>query len=66
MKNLLERLKPEILNAINEAEIQYPLIVKELKNELLNLHYVGDIRYGSIVQLESYYLVAFNKFPSNG
>lgn len=66
MKNLLERLKPEIANAINEAEIQYPLLVLELKNELSNLFYVSDLRYGSIVQLETYYLLAFNKIPSNG
>jgi hypothetical protein len=35
----------------------------ELKKELQNLYYVSDIRYGSVIHLEGYYLAAFNKLP---
>lgn len=66
MKNLLERLKPEILQEMDSQFNAYPLVVKELKNELENLYYVNDIRYQFIIQLESYYLSAFNRFPANG
>lgn len=66
MKNLLERLKPEILIEMEKYNKQYPLAIKELKNELENLYYVNDIRYQYIIQLETYHLSAFNKFPNNG
>jgi hypothetical protein len=65
MQNLLERLKPEILEVMEDYNKSYPLVVKELKDELQNLNYVNDIRYQFIIQLETYYLSAFNKFPSN-
>jgi hypothetical protein len=65
MKNLLERLKPEILDLIEIDAIKYPLASKWLKDELQNLFYVNDIKYAYIVQLESYYLNAFNTFPKN-
>ncbi len=65
MKNLLERLKPELLNEIEKSVDKYPFAVKELKNELKDLFYVSDIKYGNIVQLESYFLCAFNRLPNN-
>lgn len=65
MKNLLEQLKPEILKEIDDSIDKYPLAVMELKQELESLYYVSDIRYGSVIQLDSYYLAAFNKLPNN-
>ena len=65
MKNLLELLKPEILNVIEESAEKYPFIVKELKQELQNLYYASDIRYGTVIHLDGYYLAAFNKLPIN-
>jgi hypothetical protein len=65
MKNLLEQLKPEILNEINNSADKYPMAVMELKKELESLYYVSDIRYGSVIQLDSYYLAAFNTLPNN-
>jgi hypothetical protein len=65
MQNLLERLKPEILDEIQKTADKYPFAVLELKNELQNLFYVSDIRYGIIVQLYSYYLNAFYRLPNN-
>ena len=65
MKNLLEKLKPEIINQIEESVDRYPLAVQDLKNELENLFYVSDVKYGTIVQLDSYFLCAYNKLPNN-
>ena len=66
MKNLLERLKPEILFCIEKDVEKYPLAVQELKNELGKLHYVNDLRYQFIIQLDTYYLNAFNTLPKSG
>lgn len=65
MKNLLEKLKPEILNQIEESVDRYPLAVQDLKNELQNLFYVSDVKYGTIVQLDTYFLSVYNKLPNN-
>ena len=65
MKNLLEKLKSEILNLIELDASRYPLAAKELKDELQKLYYVSDIKYGFIIQLESYYLASFNLLPKN-
>lgn len=65
MKNLLEKLKPEILKEIEESANRYPLATRELKDELKSIYYISDIRYGFIIQLDSYHLAAFNKLPNN-
>jgi hypothetical protein len=65
MKNLLEQLKPEILQVIEESSQKYPSIAKELKDELENLYYVSDMRYGTFVHLSGYYLTAFNHLPKD-
>jgi hypothetical protein len=65
MKNLLERLKPEILTEIEKTVDKYPFAVKELTNELKDLFYVSDIKYGNIVQLDTYFLNAYNRLPNN-
>lgn len=66
MQNLLERLKPEILQVMEEYNERYPLTITELKDELKNLYYVNDIKYHYILRLENFYFFAFSKFPSNG
>ena len=69
MKNLLQQLKPEILNliqeSIEESSKQYTSIARELEIELQNLYYVSDIRYVTFVYLSGYYLSAFNKLPKD-
>ena len=35
MKNLLERLKPEYLELLNEDAIKYPYMIESIKNTLL-------------------------------
>jgi hypothetical protein len=65
MKNLLEQLKPEILKAIEESAEQYPIIAKELIDELENLYYASDIKYGTFVHLSGYYLSVYNTLPKD-
>lgn len=65
MKNLLEQLKPEILQVIEESAEQYPSIAKELKDELESLYYVSDMRYGAFVHLSGYYLSVYNQLPKD-
>lgn len=66
MKNLLEKLKPEILKELDKSADKFPSVIKEIKDELESLYYISDIRYGTIIQLDSYFLCAFNKLPNNG
>lgn len=66
MKNLLERIKPEILKEIDNSYDTFPSVVQELKDELASLYYVSDVRYGTIIQLDNYYLSTFNQLPNNG
>ena len=65
MKNLLEQLKPEILEEINKSADQFPSLIKELKDELQSQYYVSDIRYGTFVHLSGYYLSVFHHLPKD-
>jgi hypothetical protein len=65
MKNLLEQLKPEILEEINKSADRFPSLIKELKDELQSQYYVSDIRYGTFVHLSGYYLSVFNHLPKD-
>jgi len=65
MQNLLEQLKPQILQAIEESAKKYPSLAKELKDELQSQYYVSDIRYGTFVHLSGYYLSVYNTLPKD-
>lgn len=42
MRNLLERLKPEYLELLNEDAIKYPFLVQGIKNVLIkNFSYIS-------------------------
>ena len=58
--------KTDDLQNIEKDVEKYPLAVQELKNELGKLHYVNDLRYQFIIQLDTYYLNAFNTLPKSG
>jgi hypothetical protein len=53
MKNLMMRLKPEMIETMNKRKVLYPNTIKRLETELENTYFVSDIRYVSIVELES-------------
>ena len=53
IKNLLERLRPEVLDAMNAEKELYPNTVNSLENELKNNIFVSDIKYKYVIELES-------------
>lgn len=63
MKNLLERLKPEIKAVLDEEAVNYPNIAAEMRTHLTKTEYISDLRYHNAILLESYYYIAFNTRP---
>ena len=59
--NLLDRLKPELLQAIQERYKDYPRVLDEIKQDLANNFYFTDVKYGTYVEL---YFVTKNAFGS--
>jgi hypothetical protein len=53
MKNLMMRLKPEMIETMNKRKVLYPNTIERLETELENTYFVSYIRYASIVELES-------------
>jgi hypothetical protein len=51
MKTLLERLKPELLQAMNEDAKKYPTIMASLKDELSNLYFCNDMTISNAFRL---------------
>jgi hypothetical protein len=65
MTNLLDRLKPELLQALEERYNKYPNILQDIKNDLANNVYFTDVRYGTYAEL--YYLTkqVFGSYEMN-
>ena len=51
MKNLLERLKPEYLELLNEDAIKYPFLVQGIKIDLRQNISFTNLSVGSALQL---------------
>ena len=51
MKSLLERLKPEMLQAMNEDAKKYPTIMALLKDELSRLYFCNDMTISNAFRL---------------
>jgi len=51
MKNLLERLKPEYLELLNEDAIKYPYLVQGIKIDLRQNISFTNLSVGSALQL---------------
>ena len=51
MKNLLERLKPEYLELLNEDAIKYPFLVQGIKRDLRQNVSFTNLSVGSALQL---------------
>ena len=61
MRNLWDRLKPEIMQALEERYNKYPYILQDIKNDLANNFYFTDVRYFTYAEL---YFVTKNVFGS--
>ena len=45
MKTLLERLKPEYLEMLDNEAIEYPMPIDSLKNNLSKVYFITDVNY---------------------
>lgn len=63
MKTLFEKVKPEVLSEIEAAKEKYPHTIKELEGALKGIEHLGDLQLRHVIELESFYHLAFGKFP---
>jgi len=61
MKNLFERLKPEVKEIIEQELVDFPYTMKNIKEDLIQNYLVGDIKYSNFITLSSFYHKANNK-----
>lgn len=59
MKNLFERLKPEIIQVIEADLISYPTLTQGIIDELKGNYFITNLRYGLIISIESLYYDAY-------
>jgi len=62
-ENLLLRLKPEILEAINNDMEKYPYLIEDIKKKLSSEISILDLKYGTALSLISYHYIAFREKP---
>jgi len=65
MKNLLEKLKPQIQELINNDLLEYPTSTQLLINELTSTYYMNELKYFCILDIENYFSKVYNHRPSN-
>jgi hypothetical protein len=63
--NLLDRLKPELLQALEERYNKYPNILQDIKNDLANNFYFTDVKFGTYAQLHFETKEAFGSYDIN-
>jgi hypothetical protein len=59
---LLERAKPELLERLEEYGISYPSSAARVMHDLERLHFVNDLPYGSVIDIEGLYKVRVHVF----
>lgn len=64
-KSILQRLKPEILEALKKDLVDHPSSTLELLEMLSKTYYINDIKYTYILSLERAYREAFNSYSNN-
>lgn len=62
MKTLLERAKPQLLEAIEREGVKYPGTISEFKKELSKKYYVNNLEYQFIITMEGLNLPRGNFF----
>lgn len=55
MKTLFERLKPEHISTLDDKADEFPHLVEAIKLELQQNHYITDLKYGTVIAMESHY-----------
>ena len=52
--NLLERLHPVYQDKLSVANLEYPHLIAKLTDELENTQFVTELRYGCILDLNTF------------
>lgn len=65
MKNLFEKLKPEIRLAIENDMADYPASTTLIINALKGEQYINNLRYTFIIDIERYYRDAYKCSPNS-
>ncbi len=55
MKTLFERLKPEHISSLDAKADEFPHLVKAIKLELQQNHHITDLKYGTVITMQSHY-----------
>lgn len=63
MTNLLQKLRPEILQLLNEDLIKYPNSTQLLINELTSTYYINELKYFCILDIQGYYIKIYKDKP---
>ena len=63
MKNLFEKLKPEIRDVINNHFVENPTGSELLINELKSAYFINDLKYFAILDIQHFHFKAFGKAP---
>ena len=53
IKNLFERMKPELMEKFKIEEAKYPAIAKSIKEDLEKNYFIMHIKYGTVLDIES-------------
>ena len=56
MRNLLERAKPQLVEALAKQRLEYPSIAEEVERHLTKNYFVSDIRYATFMDLKSLWM----------
>jgi hypothetical protein len=65
MRNLLDRIKPELMQAVEERYKDCPHLLDEIKQELTNEKYFTDVTYGTYSHIYFVTKDAFGSYEQN-
>lgn len=65
MKTLLERAKPQLVEALKNLKATYPNIGAEAEKHLVENSFISDLRWGTWVDLRSALLQTTKTYPDN-
>ena len=64
-RTLLERAKPQLLEALAKQKENYPTITEEVEGYLGKTYFVSDLRYGTFIDLKSLWMQATKTVVDN-
>lgn len=65
MKTLLERAKPQLLEALEKLKETYPNLGASVEEHLIENFFISDLRWGTWVDLRSALLQTTKTYPDN-